>query len=423
MHILILAEFAVASGGAEKVAVESARALAEAGETVTFIQAVAGPRDALLDHPRIACVDLGLTDIWSLPAWRAAATGVWHAEAARRLASCLDALASNPDCIHLHQWTRTLSPSVMPVLFARGVPIFATLHEYFLSCPNGVYYRFDRGTPCDLTPMSGACLAAACDPKSRLHKLVRVARAAAMRRVLVPESLDVIHVSDASVARMGAQLSGFAFHHHRVDNPVRVERGAPADPAGGDALVYVGRLTREKGVDLVAEAAARVGLPALIIGAGSLDDELRARPGVEVLPWQHPDVLAAIVRKRARAICAPSRWYETGPLTIYEALAQGIPVIASNRSGASEKVIDGVTGLVVEPEPDAMAQAAARLTDDAFVSALGRAAHERYWARPLSLRHHALTLQGVYRQALARRSARETPRTGLRATSRPVEAA
>ncbi len=72
---------------------------------------------------------------------------------------------------------------------------------------------------------------------------------------------------------------GAPFRHHRIDNPVRVARAAPADPASGDAIAFVGRFTREKGADLVAQAAQRAGLPSLFIGDGPLADALRAVPG------------------------------------------------------------------------------------------------------------------------------------------------
>jgi glycosyltransferase involved in cell wall biosynthesis len=397
MHLVILAEFATASGGAEKVAVESARGLAEAGARVTYVQAVDGPVDPLLDHPRLHRVALSLPDVWSLPAWRGAVTGVWNAEAARRLSAALDALPAAVDCLHLHQWSRAFSPAVLPVLLARPAPLVLTLHDYFLACPNGVYYRFDRAEPCSLRPMSAACLAAPCDPKSRLHKAVRVGRAAALRVATGRAPLDVIHVCDASLARMGALLEGRPVRHHRIDNPVRVAPEAPAEPARGDAVAYVGRLTAEKGADLVAEAARRAGLPALFVGAGPLEDSLRAR-GAEVIGWRAPSEVAAILRARARAVCAPSRWYETGPLTIYEALAQGIPAIASTRSGAAEKVRHGETGLVVEPEAGPLAEAFGSLKDHALVARLGRAAHAAYWQAPPTLAAHAEALLGLYRR-------------------------
>ncbi|NEU11495.1 glycosyltransferase family 4 protein [Methylobacterium sp. BTF04] len=413
MHIVVLAEFAVASGGAEKVAVESARGLANAGIDVTYIQAIDGPVDPLLDHPRITRVCLGNADIWSRPAHRAAFAGIWNADAARRLGAALARLPTPPDLVHLHQWTRSLSPSVFGTLFKQGVPVVATLHDYFLACPNGVYYRFDQDEPCTLAPLSAACLVAPCDGKSRLHKLVRVGRTAALRGALRGRAFDVIHVSDASRTRMGALLGDLALTHHRVDNPVRVMRDVPADPARGDAIAYVGRLTREKGADLVAQAAAAAGLPALFIGAGPLEAELRAFPNVEVVGWQAPDAVWRTLRTRARAIAAPSRWFETGPLTVYEALACGLPVVASTRAGAAEKVVDGVTGFAVAPEVDAFAHAFRRLADDDCARSLGLAAHARYWAAPMTESAHAQALIQVYDDILTARSLSST--TGIAA--------
>lgn len=396
MHVLILAEFAAASGGAEKVALESARGLAEAGVDVTYVQGVSGAVDPLLDHGNIRRIDLGLPDVWSLGAARAAAAGIWHAAAAERLADALSSLSVPPDVVHLHQWTRSLSPSVFPVLFGLRVPVLLTLHDYFIACPNGVYYRFDKAEPCTLRPLSAACVGAPCDARSRLHKLVRVARTAALRRVLTRRPLHVVHVCDASRRRMGDLLGGFDLTHHRIDNPIRVADGPAATPADGDAIAYVGRLTREKGADLVAEAARAAGLKALFIGSGPLEDALRATPGVEVLGWQTPEAVRAILRRRARALAAPSRWYETGPLTVYEALAAGIPVVASDRSGASEKVQDGQTGFVVAPELGALTRAFTRLREDACATALGATAHARSRANPMSMAVHAARLQSVY---------------------------
>lgn len=421
MHVVILAEFAAASGGAEKVAVESARGLAEAGARVTYIQAVEGPVDPLLDHPRLRRVALALPDVWSLPAWRGAVTGIWNAEAARRLAAALDALPEPVDCLHLHQWSRAFSPAVLPVLLARPAPLVLTLHDYFLACPNGVYYRFDRDEPCTVSPMSMSCLAAPCDPKSRLHKAVRVGRAASLRIARGRESLDVIHVCDGSLARMTGWLGAERLRHHRIDNPVRVVHGAPAEPARGDAVAYIGRLTVEKGADLVAEAARRAGLPALFVGAGPLAEPLRAQ-GAEVIGWRTPAEVGAILRARARAVCAPSRWYETGPLTIYEALAQGIPAIASTRSGAAEKVRHGETGLVIEPEVEALDQAFRLLRDDAVVERLGRAAHAAYWKAPPTLEAHADALLGLYHRLADEYFMRHCTQSGSAERDRTVAA-
>ncbi|AWN46151.1 glycosyl transferase family 1 [Methylobacterium terrae] len=400
MHAAILTNFATPKGGAEKVAIESARGLAERGVAVTLIHGVDGPADPLLDHSRIRRIGLGLTDVWERPAWRGAIDGIWNREAARRLEAALAGLPAGPDVVHLHQWTRSLSPAVFAVLARSGLPVAVTLHDYFLACPNGVYYRFDAAEPCALRPLSGSCLAAPCDPQSRAHKAVRVARSLVQRKAIARgfarRPLDLVHVSDGSRARLEPMLGATVFRHHRIDNPVRVERAAPADPARGDAVAFVGRFTREKGADLVAEAAHRAGLPSLFVGDGPLAAELRAVPGAEVVGWRAPAEVEALLRARARAVAAPARWLETGPLTVYEALAAGIPAVASDRAGAGEKIRQGETGFLVAPEAGSLADAFRRLKDDAVVRTLGRAAHARYWAAPMTLAAHADALCDLY---------------------------
>src|SRR5579864_9240813 len=175
MHAVILSDFAVPSGGAQTVAIESALALADAAVEVTFIHSIDG-EDERLDRPSIRRIALGFKDVWALSAAKGAIKGVWNLAAARKLSAALAPLAKSGTILHLHQWTRAFSPSILKVLLASGMPLAVTAHDYFLSCPNGVYYRFEHEAPCALSPLSLRCLAANCDPRSFAHKAVRVAR-------------------------------------------------------------------------------------------------------------------------------------------------------------------------------------------------------------------------------------------------------
>ncbi|HVL71176.1 MAG TPA: glycosyltransferase, partial [Beijerinckiaceae bacterium] len=370
LRAVILADFAVPSGGAQRVALESARALAEAGVAVTYLHAT-GTADPLLHHPAIETIGLGLSDVWDLPRAQGLAAGLWNRPAAARVGQALAALPGGPKVLHLHQWTRAFSPAILPACLGSGLPVVVTLHDYFAACPNGVFYRFDRDEPCDRRPLSAACLVAPCDPRGRATKAVRVIRTALTRRAL-RGPLDFVHVSDRGRRTIEPFLP--PARHHRVDNPVAVDKAPPAAPAPDGPVAYVGRLTREKGADLVAQAARAAGIPSLFVGEGPLADEIRRiDPAAQVLGWRPPEEVAALLRTRARALVAPSRWYETGPLTVYEAMAQGLPVVVSERAGAAEKVLHGVTGLVVPPTVEALADAF-RCLDPA----LGAAAYARY---------------------------------------------
>src|SRR5919107_2549991 len=117
MRAVILADFATPNGGAPKVALESARALAQAGVAVTYVHAIGDEAHPLVDHPGIDRVGLGLSDVWDMPVAKAAGAGIWHREAARRLAGVLgDLPRRGRTVLPLHQWARAFSPSGFSVL-------------------------------------------------------------------------------------------------------------------------------------------------------------------------------------------------------------------------------------------------------------------------------------------------------------------
>lgn len=398
MHVVLLTDFAVGNGGAGRVAVKSARALAEAGARITFIHAIEGT-DGRLAHPSIARHCLGLTNVWNLGAARAASTGIWNSRAAKMLEPILRPLSdANDTIVHLHQWTRALSPSIFPILMRTKLPVFATVHDYFLACPNGAFFRFGRDEPCALTPLSLRCLATNCDTKSYLHKGVRVLRVATARHYLRGSVLDLVHVSD----RGRDQLAPFVpatWRHHRVDNPVSIAKGPSVQIDPQAKFAFIGRLTREKGAVLAATAAARAKAPIVFIGDGPAAAEICALcPAAEITGWLAPGQVFALLRSRIRAVLAPSLWPETGPLTVYEAAAIGLAAIVSDRCGAGERVT-AASGFVLEPTPEAFAAAMVRLVDHDLAISMGRAAYDLYWADPPSPAAHARRLIELYRGA------------------------
>lgn len=400
MRIIVLADHAVPEGGAPKVAIESAIGLRRTGHEVHFIHAVGGTADPRLAEAGVPTLALGAREVWDLSALEAARLGIWNAPLAATLAEALQRLAGPGTLVHLHQWTKAFSPSVFGAVRRAGLPLVLTLHDYFLACPTGLYFRFDAGMPCTLRPLSAACWLAPCDPKSRAHKLVRQLRGVAVARSTSGGPLDLIHVSRRSLDVMGPLLPAGA-RQHLVANPVEIAP-VPMRDGAGDALVFAGRLTREKGAGLVAEVARRLGLPALFIGDGPLRGEIAATlPEAAITGWLPPQEATRLMRERARLLLAPSLWDETGPLTVYEAMAHGVAAIVSARAGAADRVPPG-GGCVVPPQAEALEAAVAALFPGEKAAAAGREAHRAYWADPLSLERHLRALEPVYAGLLAR---------------------
>lgn len=406
MHIIVLADYAIADGGAPKVAIESARALADCAVPVTFIHAVGDAGDPLLDHPGITRIGLGLSDVWSQPIHKAALNGIWNRTASEKLTAALARAARPGSIVHLHQWTKAFSPAVFSAVRASGLPLVATMHDYFLACPTGVFYRFDTHQPCTLKPLSGACLFASCDPRSSAHKAIRVARSMAQNNAIAGWPFDVVHVSDRGAATIAPYLP-VGVRQHRIDNPVTIAQGPAADITAAGQMLYLGRFTVEKGAVLAAEAAHAAGMPALFVGEGPAEAAIRAaNPAAEIRSWVKPAEVADLIRREARVLVAPSQWPETGPLTIYEAMAVGVPVIGSSMSGAAEKIRPLETGLIVPPEAGALATALRSLASLDIARRMGAAAYAAYWAKPPSPQNHASALIRLYAGLSSRKAAR-----------------
>jgi glycosyltransferase involved in cell wall biosynthesis len=402
MHSVIVSDYGYISGGAAQVAVKSAQALADCGVQVTFACAL-GPPCPELHRPGITVQCLDASNIWAVrQRWRAASQGIWNAAARRWLGRLLADFDRRDTVVHVHQWTKAFSPSVLAAVAASGLPFVVTAHDYFLSCPNGAYFVYPKLRPCDLRPMSAACWAADCDSRSRGHKAIRllrqIATGAAVNRGT--GELNVIHVSRraADVAR---PLLPALTRHWVLPNPVDETVGPRVMAEHNRAVVCIGRITVEKGCVVLAAAAARAGVPLVMMGEGPALEQVRqANPDVEIRPWG--DRLAVDrCMAEARVIALPSLWHETGGLVVREAMARGIPAIVTTISGAAESVGD-THGLLVPPgDVNTLAEALRRLRDDALVRQMSERAFDAMNSGPHGPAAHADGLLNIYRSVLA----------------------
>jgi glycosyltransferase involved in cell wall biosynthesis len=159
--------------------------------------------------------------------------------------------------------------------------------------------------------------------------------------------------------------------------------GPPSFELPSRFLLFVGKLEENKGARRLvpAVAAARAGLPLVVLGEGSLAHALKfdaASLGVELIVrgWAHrEDVLRAMAR--ATVLVFPSLWAEPLSRVLLEALALGTPVAAMDTGGTREILEDGRSGLLVEDTAQ-LGEAVARLAgDDALRRRLGEGARAR----------------------------------------------
>jgi glycosyltransferase involved in cell wall biosynthesis len=169
-------------------------------------------------------------------------------------------------------------------------------------------------------------------------------------------------------------------------------------------MLYVGRLSREKGVDVLVQAAARAGIPLRIAGDGPELAALRARATGQVTflgSISRDEVMLEM--SRAIALVVPSRWYEGFPVVIAEAFARGTPVIASALGGLAEIVEHGRTGaLVPSGDVNTLTDWIVRFNNDGRLAAdCGRAARDTY-LRSYTPGTNLRQLESIYEAAIGR---------------------
>jgi len=425
LTIVICVDHAATTGGQAKVAADSAIGLKRQGHR-PILFAAAGPVAPELEAAGVEVVCLGQTDLHRNASKLAAAVqGIWNSEAARALGELLAKLPPERTIIHVHGWATALSSAIAMPIRASGLPAICTFHEYFLFCPNGGFYNYNAEAICHLTPLSPACLATNCSPWSHTRKLWQAARLATARYIArLPDVFsDAITISQTQSDIIAPMLPKRT-RLHRLSNPVAVENlGPKPDPTAGEIL-YVGRISPEKGPFLFCEAARRIGLTPTLVGDGPRIEQLAEHyPEAKLLGWKSGQELRDLMRG-ARALMFPSLWYEGQPLTVLEAKAMGVPVIVADTCAGRDEVIDGVTGLWFKGgDADDLGRALIAMQDDARVAAMSEASYRAYWADPLTLERHANGLVSIYHEMLDVRRSLLPQRTKQRGAMENIHAA
>lgn len=336
--------------------------------------------------------------------WNRLRTAYEATYAQRAIATVVDAVrAFRPDVVHAHNIFPQISPGVHQAIRAEGVATVQTLHNFRVTCANGILMR--EGRPCEdcIDGSPYQAVRHACYRGSRLGSLA-VARMIDVHRRSGTWTHDVDRfIALTPFARTRFLAAGLPGHR------VRIKPNGLADPgfdmeAPRSGVLFVGRLVPEKGVATLAEAARACRIPITLIGEGPLEGRLRDTPGVTLLGPQPPATVQAMMA-RAEALVVPSQWYEGMPMVIAEAFSLGTPVVASRIGALADLIVDGSTGLHVEPsDPVSLARALNQIADAPVATReMGRAArrvYEQEWTADVVTARALL----IYREAIASRA-------------------
>jgi glycosyltransferase involved in cell wall biosynthesis len=318
------------------------------------------------------------------------------------------------DVVHVHNTLPLASPAVYWAARRAGAAVVQTLHNFRLVCPGALLLRDGRScTAClgrlPLPAVRHACYRGSRPATAAVAAMLTAHRAAGTWAAAVDRYVALTDFARELFVRGGLPAEKIAVKPNFLRDDPGAGRG------GGGFALFVGRLSPEKGVEPMLEAWRRnPDLPPLkVVGDGPMARAVEAAPVAWLGPQPRAHVLALM--QAADLLVCPSLAWEGMPMTIVEAFACGLPVVASDH-GAMAGMVDETAGLRVPPgDPAALAAAVRALLADAPRRAhLRRGARRLFEARYTAARNYDLLLQ-LYRDALEARHSVSVPVAALAA--------
>ena len=334
--VVIVNDFNYVQGGASKVAIDTANILKEANFNVYFFSFVHKKEDEIEGIKYVSSNQQEA--LKQKNKIKGALNGIYNFKAKKEFKKLLNTLDRETTIIHVHGWTKALSSSIFDIAFKMNFKVVVTLHDYFTACPNGGYFNYPKNEICHLQPLSWKCIKCNCDSRNYGFKIYRVLRQFVQNKIVrLNDKLKyAISISDFSEKILKPTL-GKNTEITRIYNPINIDENIEKiDPTKNDYYLYVGRVSKEKGVDLFCKAITELKLKGIVVGDGEEKHKLEKQfPDIEFVGWKNKDEVKEYM-KGAIALIFPSRWYETAGLTVLEAQSLGLPCIISSNTASEE---------------------------------------------------------------------------------------
>ena len=282
---------------------------------------------------------------------------VYSFEAKKKIMKVIDDF--KPDIVHMNNINFQLTPSIIYGIKKKGIPLVQTVHDYQMICPNHLLYNFDKNVPCEKC-VGGShinCIKNKCIHGSGIKSIIGVIEAKFYSLLKTYKKVDLFVCPSNFLEKK--LLSAKTYYNGKtktIHNFINKEKFAGKFCREDSYIVYVGRLSGEKGIENIKGAAELLPEYTFVVaGSGPDEDMLKGAENIKLAGFLTGDELTDLMGN-AKVLLLPSVCYENCPLSILEAHALGVPVVTMNSGGMAELVKDGVTGtLVNEPTPKGIA--------------------------------------------------------------------
>ena len=260
-------------------------------------------------------------------------------------------IAFKPDVIHIHNLFYAASPSILFAAHKNNIPLVLTLHNYRLICSGSLLMRDSK--PCELCvskvfPLDGVKYG--CHRSSKIetaqltlstgiHKLIKTWNSKVSKYIVLTEFAKKKFINSS----LGLLSEKIVVKPNSTDNTESIDLNDREN-----YFLFIGRLSQEKGIDVLLKAFENKKTIIEIIGDGPLKNlvEKVASENTNITYWGYKDKSAVISKlKKCKALIVPSVCYESLPTAVLEAYSAGTPVIISDIGNLNEIVTDNYNGL------------------------------------------------------------------------------
>jgi glycosyltransferase involved in cell wall biosynthesis len=350
MKVLLINNYHYRKGGADSVYFNTAKILKQNGHDVYYFSTTSSANIEEQQEDRFARgYDYRMLSIWEKV--RAIPSFIYNRDAYNRLLLLLDDI--KPDIAHIHLFMGGLSSSILIALKKKKIPVVHTAHDFRLICP--AYLFLDgKNEVCEkcIDKLYIRCVLNRCSENS-FSQSAMLSLDAYFRKYFVKPAIYIdrfIFVSKFSKQKHVEFDANFSVDTEILYNFNPELTSIIASDIKGKYFLFYGRISREKGINTLIEAAVQAGIQLKVVGTGPMFDQFKElnHDNIEFLGFKSGEELWSLVRN-ASFIVVPSECYENNPLTIVEAYSFGKPVIGARIGGIPEIIDEGKTGLLFDP--------------------------------------------------------------------------
>lgn len=335
MKIVLVNKFWYLRGGAEKVVLLTKELLEQAGHTVEIF-GMNHPDNLFSNKYFTEFIDYEQANFWQKIKYGFKA--IYNFEAARNFEKLLRDF--QPDVVHFHNIYHQLSYAIIGVAKKMNIKTVMTLHDYKFISPNYNLFHHGKVNESCIGGQYYRCVLNNCE-ENVLESLLVVIEAYFVQfkkyKLMVDKFISPSRFLRDKFVQAGFNSSQIMY----LSNPL-ADSNFKFVGGDGDYVLYLGRLTQEKGVKYLVEVAkilpdinfkiAGDGPEWRNIGKIVKENNLK---NVKLLGWQNATVVDGLIEK-ARLLVVPSVWYENASMSLLEAKARGQLVVASDIGGIGE---------------------------------------------------------------------------------------